>query len=160
MGISDSVSWIAWRIGKFILCLFNFFFLNQGLEHSCCPCPCRCSSEAGLELWSSCLYLLSSGYRWEGIGPFSFSRKSSFRPVSSLGPFLPSFVPLLTLEASMRTKDILNSTMFPACRSSWETSLHFQTLAQWSSLEKDLLFLLAEDPVQGLVHSKHTLPLS
>lgn len=75
--------------------------------------------------------------------------------VSSLGPFLPGTP--LTREASTITKEVLHSSMFPACSSSWETSLHFQTLVQLSPLEKALLFLLAEDPIQGLVHSKHTL---
>lgn len=75
--------------------------------------------------------------------------------VSSLGPFLPGTP--LTREASTITKEVLYSSMFPARSSSWETSLHFQTLVQLSPLEKALLFLLAEDPIQGLVHSKHTL---
>lgn len=89
MGISDSVSCIAWRIGEFILCRFNFFFLDQGLGRSRCHCSAAAAQRlaSNLELRSSCLHPRSSGYRWEGTGPFSFSRTSSFRKSPLWVPF-------------------------------------------------------------------------
>lgn len=118
MGILGSVSCIAWRIGKFILCVFNFFSLSQELVSLMLPLNLLLQlggwSRTPILLCTPLEFRLQIGRHWASV----FAQENLPQTAFSLSPFLPGFVPPLTLGASITTQKVLISSMFPACSAS------------------------------------------
>lgn len=111
-----------------------------------------CSSEAGLELWSSSLHLIS-GYRWEDIHWASFfSQDKLCQTVPSLYVSLSSwFVPRAHWKFLKElTTEVLSSFMLSAHSSSWEMPHSFSNLGSAVTIPKGFALFVGWGSIQGL----------